>query len=68
MGNKIRELRKERGMTQEELAQKSGLSRQTIISIENGSNENALTGTLAAIAEALGTTVDKIFYLECPND
>ena len=55
-------------MTQEELANKSGVSRQTISSIETGKYENVLIGTLAAIATALGTTVDKIFYPECPND
>ena len=55
-------------MTQDELAQKSGVSRQTISSIETGKYENVLVGTLAAIATALDTTVDKIFYPECPND
>lgn len=68
MGIKIKERREELGMTQEELAQKSGISRQTISSIETGKYENVLVGTLASIATALGTTVDKIFYPECPND
>ena len=68
MGIKIKERREELGMTQEELAQKSGVSRQTISSLETGKYENVLIGTLAAIATALGTTVDKIFYPECPND
>ncbi len=68
MGYKIRERREELKMTQDELAQKSGVSRQTISSIETGKYENVLVGTLAAIATALDTTVDKIFYPECPND
>jgi DNA-binding XRE family transcriptional regulator len=68
MGYKIRERREELRMTQDELAQKSGVSRQTISSIETGKYENVLVGTLAAIATALDTTVDKIFYPECPND
>ena len=68
MGIKIKERREELGMTQEELAQKSGVSRQTISSIETGKNENVLVGTLASIATALETTVDKIFYPECPNN
>lgn len=68
MGFKIKELREAMRMTQEELAQKSGVSRQTISSIETGKYENVLVGTLAAIATALGTTVDKIFYPDCPND
>ena len=62
MGYKIKERREELKMTQEELAQKSGVSRQTISSIENEKYENVLVGTLAAIASALETTVDKIFY------
>ena len=68
MGYKIKERRAELRMTQEELAQKSGVSRQTISSIETGKYDNVLVGTLAAIATALDTTVDKIFYPECPND
>lgn len=68
MGFKIKERREELKMTQEELAQKSGVSRQTISSIETGKYENVLVGTLAAIATALETTVDKIFYSDCPND
>ena len=68
MGIKIKEMREALKMTQEELATKSGVSRQTISALENGKYENVLTGTLAAIATALGTTVDKIFYPECPND
>lgn len=34
--NTVYEYRQEKGMTQEELAQKVGVSRQTIISIEKG--------------------------------
>jgi putative transcriptional regulator len=34
--NMVREMRGQRGITQEELAEKVGVSRQTIISIESG--------------------------------
>ena len=68
MGIRIKDRREELKMTQEELAQKSGVSRQTISSIETGKYDNVLVGTLAAIALALDTTVDKIFYPDCPND
>ena len=68
MGIRIKDRREELKMTQEELAQKSGVSRQTISSIETGKYDNVLVGTLAAIALALDTTVDKLFYPECPND
>jgi len=36
MENKIRVLRAEKGMTQEDLAEKAGVTRQTIIAIEKG--------------------------------
>lgn len=68
MGIYIKERREELKMTQEELATKSGVSRQTISALENNKYDNVLVGTLAAIATALSTTVDKIFYPECPND
>ena len=61
VGYKIKERREELRMTQEELAKKSGISRQTISSIETGKCENVLVGTLGSIANALDTTVDKIF-------
>ncbi|MBO7662790.1 MAG: helix-turn-helix transcriptional regulator, partial [Clostridia bacterium] len=35
MGYRLREIREERKMTQEELERKSGVSRQTISAIEN---------------------------------
>jgi len=68
MGYRIKELREEKRMTQEELAIKSGVSRQTINAIENDKYSNVMMGTLAAIATALETTVDKIFYPDCQND
>lgn len=68
MGYRIRERREELQMTQEQLAEKSKVSRQTISAIETGKADNVFVSTLAAIAVALDTTVDKIFYPECPND
>jgi len=68
MGYKIKELRESLKMTQEELANKAGVSRQTVNAIENNKSSVVLTSTLAAIASALGTTVDKIFCPDCPND
>ena len=67
MGNAIKDRREELRMTQEELAQKSGVSRQTISSLENGKYENVLVGTLASIAKALDTTVDDFLCLVCPK-
>lgn len=64
MGYKIRELREEKRMTQEELAEKSGVSRVTISGLENGTDRATTTKTLQSIARALGVSVDQIFFSE----
>ena len=60
MDNRFRELRKAAGVSQEELAKRCGVSRQTINAIEN----NKYDPTLALafhLAKTLGTTVDALF-------
>lgn len=61
--NQIRRLRFERSMTQEELALRTGVSRQTIMSIERGrTNPSVLLAY--KIASALGTDVTAVFMME----
>ena len=62
MGYKIKELREAMKMTQEELAEKSGVSRGTISALENGIDRTTTSKTLAKLAQALDTTVDRIFF------
>lgn len=62
MGNRLKEYRLKLKVSQEELAEKSGISRATISAIENNLNRNTTTKTLDKIASALGTTVDQIFF------
>ncbi len=64
MGYMLKEIREGKGMTQEELERKSGVSRQTISAIENNDEYQAKAGTLLALANALETTVDKIFFVK----
>ena len=52
-------------MTQDELAQKSGVSRKTICDLESNTKKNTTSKTLLKIANALGSTVDEIFF--APN-
>lgn len=52
----IREARKERGWSQSELGEKSGVSRPTIARVE--SDGDVTTATLAKIAQALGLTLE----------
>ena len=53
IGERIKAYRKERGLTQKELAEKSNLSRSHIASIEGNQYTPSLT-TLGEIAKALG--------------
>ena len=62
MGYKVKEIREQKGLTQEQLAKASGVSRVTISAIENNSEYQAKTGTLLALAKAMDTTIDKIFF------
>jgi len=61
--NHIRRLRFEKGMTQEELALRTGVSRQTIMSIERGqTNPSVLLAY--KISAALGVLITEVFDME----
>ena len=60
MGQRITALRKLEGISQQELADRAGLTRQHIGSIERGELINVACVTIQQIAEALGMTVDII--------
>ena len=62
MENKIRYYREKIGMTQEELAQKAGVSRVTISYLETGKQPVITSETMLKIAEALGKSVKTIFF------
>lgn len=63
MRNKIRELRKSKGYRQEDLAGALGVSRQTIIAIENNKYNPSLELAMR-LARFLQTTVENLFTLE----
>ncbi len=60
MQNRIKRLRKEAGYSQEELAKKCAVSRQTINAIENDKYDPTLTLAFS-LAKELKTTVDELF-------
>lgn len=62
MGYKVKETREEKRMTQEELAEKSGVSRATIIALETGKTTDVKMSTLQKLASAMDTTVQEIFF------
>jgi len=63
MGYRIKECRMERGMTQEALAKKAGVSRTIISGLESGRITITSTGTLIKIAKALGKEIGDIFFI-----
>jgi len=60
---KIKDLRDERNLKQQELAALVGVSRQTIYFLEKGSYNPSLTLSLK-IAEFFNKTIEEIFYFE----
>lgn len=62
MENQIRALRKERGISQEDLARRCGVSRQTINAIENNKYDPTL-GLAMRLSRLLKTPVEDIFHL-----
>lgn len=54
VGEKIKSLRMQVGLSQEELAIKSGISRVTISKLENGTQDITTNKTLAMLGKALG--------------
>lgn len=63
MNNRISELRKARQMTQQELADALMVTRQTVISLENG-RYNASLLLAHKIAVYFGLTIEEIFLFE----
>mgnify|MGYP001129821367 CR=1 FL=1 len=60
MENIIRQRRKELGLSQEELAKRCGVSRQTVNAIENNKYDPTLALTFRLAGE-LQVTVDQLF-------
>ena len=63
MKNKIAELRKERSMTQMDLARAVQVSRQTIISLENGKYNPSII-LAYKLAKIFETTIEGLFIFE----
>jgi len=62
MKNRLKEYRDKHNMTQEELAEKSDVSRNTISSIETDANMNVTYKVMEKIANALNEEVPDIFF------
>ena len=62
MENSIHDRRKALGFSQQELAKRCGVSRQTINAIENNKYDHTL-GLAMRLARLLGAPVEEIFHL-----
>lgn len=63
MNNRIKELRKQNKITQDELAKAVEVTRQTIISLENG-KYNASLQLAYKISKYFNTTIEDVFIFE----
>ena len=63
MKNRIEEIRTERGIRQDELAKRMGVSRQTISSLENG-RYNPSIMLAYRIAKFFDMTIEEVFIFE----
>ena len=63
MKNRIEEIRRERGIRQEEFAKSMGVSRQTISSLENG-RYNPSIMLAHKIAKCFGMSIEEVFIFE----
>lgn len=63
MKNRIADMRRENKMTQQALAERLGVTRQTIISLENG-RYNPSIMLAHNIAQAFGLRIEDVFIFE----
>lgn len=61
---KIKEIREEKGYSQEKLSELSGVSRNLIARLETGELTSTSTNTLFKLAQALNVKVKSLFFTE----
>jgi putative transcriptional regulator len=63
LGNRLKEVRGELGLTQAELAERVGVTRKTVNTVENGV---FVPSTLLALklAQALNVPIEQLFWIE----
>ena len=64
MTNRLKSIREEQGLSQEELSRKSTVSRTIISELENFKTDVVTNVTLEKIAKALNKKVVDIFFIE----
>ena len=67
MNNRIKELRARLNITQDELARKVGVRRETIVFLEQGKYNPSL-GLAYAISKLFSMSIEEVFLFEEGND
>lgn len=67
MNNNIKEFRKNKKITQDDLAKEVGVTRQTVISLESGKYDASLK-LAHKIAKFFDVSIEEIFLFEEEND
>lgn len=63
LANRLKDRRSEVGLTQAELAEKVGVTRKTVNTVENGVFTPSATLAIK-LAHALGVSVEQLFWIE----
>lgn len=61
MNNRIKKIRLDKNISQEQLSQISGVTRTVIAQLESGKKKNITSDTMLKISKALDEPVEKIF-------
>jgi transcriptional regulator with XRE-family HTH domain len=68
MVNRLKEIRKKRGLTQRELSRELNISNRTLINWEQGSNPKLTPDLIRAISRELQIEVSEVFALFVSNN
>ncbi len=60
LAKRVKECRKQKGWSQQKLAEKTGLSFNTVTKIEQGVGDSPTLKTLLKLADALGVGLDEL--------
>jgi len=63
LANRLKDCRAELGVTQAELAERVGVTRKTVNTVENGIFTPSATLAIK-LAQALGVSVEQLFWIE----
>lgn len=60
LAKNIKKLRKQRKLSQEQLARKAGITYSTLIKLESGANKNPTIETVRRLASTFGVGLDEL--------